>query len=111
TPLLQPSRLESRTTNCCWEPLITVPPENAESAMKPPLANCGPAEQKSISDRLPPVTATRRIGAACDTAQKSVPDWQPVPPATLMVRFDSERQKLSSAMQFEEPSVVGKHWL
>ena len=45
TPLLQPSRLLLRTMNCCWEPLITVPPENAESAMNPPLAYCGPAEQ------------------------------------------------------------------
>ena len=54
---------------------------------------------------------TRRIGAAWETAQKSVPDWQPVWPVTLMVRLDSERQKLSSAMQLLLPSVVGKHWL
>ena len=31
-------------------------------------------------------------------AQKS-PDWQPPLPATLIVRFDSERQKFTSAMQ------------
>ena len=54
---------------------------------------------------------TRRIGAAWDTAQKSVAAWQPVPPVTLMVRLDIERQKLSSAMQLLLPSVVGKHWL
>ena len=53
------------------------------------------------------MTLTRRIGAAWDTAQKSVAAWQPVPPATLMVRLDSERQKLSSAMQL----LPVKHWL
>ena len=57
------------------------------------------------------MTFTRRIGAAWETAQKSVPDWQPVWPVTLMVRLVSERQKLSSAMQLLLPSVVGKHWL
>ena len=45
TPLDQPSRLLFRTMNCCCEPLTMVPPVNAESAMNPPLANCGPAEQ------------------------------------------------------------------
>jgi hypothetical protein len=50
--------------------------------------------------RLPPVTLTRRIGAACDTAQKSPEARHPSRPATLMVRFDSDRQKLTSAMQF-----------
>ncbi len=45
TPLDQPSRLVLRTMNCCCEPLITVLPVNAESAIKPPLANCGPAVQ------------------------------------------------------------------
>ena len=54
---------------------------------------------------------TRRIGAAWDTAQNSVLAWQPLWPVTLMVRSDSERQKLSSAMQLLLPSVVGKHWL
>ena len=56
---------------------------------------------------------TRRSGAACETAQKSVAAWQPVPPATLIVRFDSERQKLSSAMQFGVVAggVAAKHWL
>ena len=42
---------------------------------------------------------TRRIGAACETAQKSPDARQPDRPVTLIVRFDSERQKLSSAMQ------------
>ena len=50
---------------------------------------------------------TRRIGTACDTAQNS-PVWQPkVGLVTLMVRFDSERQKLLSATQLPEAS----HWL
>jgi hypothetical protein len=48
---------------------------------------------------LPPVTFTRRIGAACDTAQKLPEARQPSSPITLMVRLASERQKLSSAMQ------------
>jgi hypothetical protein len=45
TPLVHPSRSLLRTRNCCWEPLTMVPPENAESAMKPPLAYCGSAVQ------------------------------------------------------------------
>jgi hypothetical protein len=57
------------------------------------------------------LTITRRIGAAWETAQNSVLVWQPEPPATLIVRLDSERQKLSSAMQLLLPSVVAKHWL
>jgi hypothetical protein len=40
-----PSRSLLRSRNCCCEPLTTGPPEKAESEMKPPLANCGPAEQ------------------------------------------------------------------
>ena len=32
-----------RVSHCCWDPLTTVPAR--ESAMKPPLANCGPAVQ------------------------------------------------------------------
>ena len=54
-----------------------------------------------------PLTETRRIGAAWDTAQNSVLVWQPWPPAVLMVRLDSDRQKLSSAMQL----FAAKHWL
>ena len=42
---------------------------------------------------------TRRIGAAWETAQNSAEDRQPVRPVTLIVRFESERQKLTSAMQ------------
>src|SRR4051794_24482223 len=45
TPLVQPPSTLLRTKNCCCEPLVTGPPENAESAMKPPLAYCGPAVQ------------------------------------------------------------------
>jgi hypothetical protein len=32
-----------RVSHCCWEPLVIGP--NFESAMKPPLAYCGPAVQ------------------------------------------------------------------
>jgi len=64
-----------------------------------------------MNDMVPPFTLTRRIGAACDTAQNSVFVWQPDPPAILIVRFDSDRQKLSSAMQFVVPGALGKHWL
>ncbi len=52
------------------------------------------------------MTWTRRIGAAWETAQKSSPASHPVLPMTLIVRFDSERQKLSVALQ-----VVPEHWL
>ena len=45
------------------------------------------------------MTFTRRSGAACDTAQNSVPDWQPVWPVTLIVRLDIDRQKLLRAVQ------------
>ena len=34
----QLSMLVFRVMNCCCEPLVTVPPVNCESAMKPPLA-------------------------------------------------------------------------
>jgi hypothetical protein len=53
-----------------------------------------------------PLTWTRRIGEACEAAQNS-PNWQPPLPATLMVRFDIERQKFTSAVQSPGP----KHWL
>ena len=43
---------------------------------------------------------TRRIGEACDAAQNVAEAWQPERPITLIVRFDAERQKLSSARQF-----------
>src|SRR3954462_9033882 len=41
TGFVQSSRSLWRTKNCCCEPLTTVPPEKAESEMKPPLAYCG----------------------------------------------------------------------
>ncbi len=44
TPLVQPSSELFLTSHCCCEPLITVLPSNAESAMKPPLANDGPVQ-------------------------------------------------------------------
>jgi len=42
--------------------------------------------------RSAPSTWTRRIGAACETAQVVVP------PAGAMARFSTERQKLISAL-------------
>src|ERR1044071_4552517 len=97
TPLDQPPMLLSRTRNCCCDPLMTNPVR--ESAMNPPLENCGPAVQKSNSVRLPPEMSTRRIGAACDTAQNPAAERQPDSPVMWSVRFDSDRQKLTSAMQ------------
>src|ERR671924_1575814 len=41
TPFDQPAIRLLRVSHCCCEPLITV--GRFESAMKPPLANCGPA--------------------------------------------------------------------
>ena len=43
TPLDQLAIWLLRVSHCCWEPLITV--GRRESAMKPPLAYCGPAVQ------------------------------------------------------------------
>ena len=43
TPFDQPLSVLFRHTHCCCEPLITTP-SNAESAMKPPLANDGPVQ-------------------------------------------------------------------
>ena len=72
--------------------------------MNPPLEKFGLLQK---SNRVTfPLTWTRRIGEACDTAQNSLFAKQPVPPVTLIVRFDTERQKLSSAVQL--PLM---HWL
>ena len=43
TPLDQPPIRLLRVSHCCCEPLMTN--GRLESAMKPPLANCGPAVQ------------------------------------------------------------------
>src|SRR5262249_52030651 len=97
--------------NCCCEPLSIVLAVNRESATKAPLANCGPAEQKSWND-MKPLTSTRRIGAACETAQNSAAVWQLFGLGRSIDRFDSDRQKLSSATQLVVPGVVGeRHWL
>jgi hypothetical protein len=53
-----------------------------------------------------PLICTRRIGAACETAQKSSPASHPVLPVTLIVRLDSDRQKLSVALHWPP-----EHWL
>jgi hypothetical protein len=41
TALVQRSTLLLRVIHCCCDPLTTIPFVNAESAMKPPLANDG----------------------------------------------------------------------
>ncbi len=43
TPFDQPPMLLLRTRNCCCDPLMMNPV--CESAMKPPLAYCGPPVQ------------------------------------------------------------------
>src|SRR6266542_702115 len=43
TPLDQPASSLLRVSHCCCEPLMVN--GSLESAMKPPLANCGPAVQ------------------------------------------------------------------
>jgi len=48
---------------------------------------------------LLPLIFTRRIGAACETAQNSVLPRHPLWPVTLMVRLEMDRQKFTSAMQ------------
>ena len=44
TPFDQPSSLLFLVNHCCCEPLTTVLPSNAESAINPPLANDGPVQ-------------------------------------------------------------------
>src|SRR5436190_3416216 len=99
TPFVQPSMSLLRTRYCCCEPLTIVLFENCESAMKPPLAKAG-LEQKSISVAKP-FTCTRRTGEACDVAQNSPAALQSFFAFvfTSIVRFESERQKLTSAVQ------------
>src|SRR5262245_13915467 len=106
TPFVQPSMSLSRTRYCCCEPFTIVLFENCESAMKPPLEKPGP-EQKSKSV-VNPFTWTRRTGEACEVAQNSAAALQPVLPAvlTLIVRFASERQKFTRAVQ-----PPASHWL
>src|SRR5689334_14787770 len=43
TPFDQLATSLLRVSHCCWEPLVVA--GSFESAMKPPLANCGPAVQ------------------------------------------------------------------
>ena len=95
TPLVHEPISVFRVTYCCWEPFSTVP-LSSESAMKPPLAQSGDPSQKSIRVVLP-LMSTRRIGEACEAAHTSSPAKQPVRPATLIVRLETERQKLSVA--------------
>ena len=47
------------------------------------------------------------MGEACETAQNSALEVQAAAVTTLMVRFDNERQKFSSAVQLPLLS----HWL
>ena len=53
--------------------------------------------------------STRRIGEAWEAAQTSSPAKQPVMPVTLIVRLETERQKLSVALQCVWTPFV--HWL
>jgi hypothetical protein len=62
----------------------------------------------TIALSLKPIT--RRIGAACDTAQNSAV-LQAEELITLMFRFDRERQKLVSATQPEEPHWYAAGWI
>jgi hypothetical protein len=94
-----------RVIHCCCVALMMVPPLNCESAMNPPLANPGPL-QKSKRKRLPFIW-TRRMGEAWETAQNSALEVQVFTVTTLMVRFDNERQKFTSAVQLP----VSSHWL
>jgi hypothetical protein len=61
-----------------------------------------------------PLNATRRTGDAWDVAQNSAvfSHGEPVDGAgKLIVRFDSERQKLFSAVHSLAPSADPEHWL
>ena len=103
TAFVHPSRLLFRTKYCCCEPLMTVLPVKSESEMNPPLANDGPSQK---SNRVvSPLTCTRRTGAAWEVAQNSAAPSQPLP-ATLIDRFDTDRQKFVSAVQ----KLVASHW-
>src|SRR3954447_14989957 len=116
TPFVQPSMSLLGRGYCCCDRLTIVLFENCESAMNPPLEKPGPVQKsKSVVN---PFTCTRRTGEACDVAQHSaaasgVPQpsaaaLQPVLPAvfTSIVRFESERQKFTSAVH-----PFASHWL
>src|SRR5437667_11521969 len=76
-----------RVSHCCWLPDLTCP-STFESARKPPL------DQPPSSSTRSPRMCMRRIGAACDTAQRLKP------PAGLTDIFSPVRQKLSLALPF-----------
>src|SRR6476619_1536674 len=75
---------------------MTVLPVKSESEMNPPLANDGPSQKSKRV--VSPLTCTRRTGAACEAAQNSAAPSQPLP-ATLIDRFDTDRQKFVRAVQ------------
>ena len=58
-----------------------------------------------MSERFPPRTSSRRIDTACETAQKFADARQPSWPAASIRsdRFESVRQKLTSATQLLVP--------
>src|SRR5437899_4911256 len=78
-----------RENHCCWDPEFTCP-SIRESAMNPPL------DQPPSHKFKAPLTCTRRIAVACETAQILVP------PSTVGVtlRFSTQRQKLQVALLF-----------
>ena len=81
TPLPQLVMSLLRTKNCCCEPLVM----GLELAMKPPLAQSG--------DRVHSV-AVRRPQPGRPARRRPRSSRQP---ATLIVRLETERQKLSVA--------------
>ena len=84
---------------------MTVLPVNSESEMNPPLEKFG-FEQKSKSV-VRPSMCTRRTGDACEVAQNSRGQAARLAGGVDGQRFESERQKLTSAVQSFGP----KHWL
>ena len=78
--------------------------------MKPPDAYCGPGRAVVHEGEVPPLMSTRRTETACDVAQKSVAVRQPSPAGLsvmLILRLDSERQKLFRAVQSVVPGAAG----
>ena len=97
TPLLHPFRALLRTRNCCWEPLMTFRRElrvGDEPAAGVLRAGGAVVHQRGQAvDRRPAASGrpARPPRTRCWSGSHS-------PPATLMVRLDSDRQKLVSAM-------------
>src|SRR4051812_22528184 len=85
-PVHPPSSL-FRVSHCCWLPVFTYP-STFESARKPPL------DQPPSSSTRSPRMCMRRIGAACETAQRLNA------PVGTTAMFSTMRQKFSVALPF-----------